>query len=145
MSMRFYVGSQGFVRMALEHGAPLIPAFCFGQSGTFHWIRPGPPLFSDALVTWLASRLGFLPVYVYGYGFLPMPFRVRFAKQLDESVALLPLVHLQYLQTLFFIVHVTVFLNHKKRGGRGREVQQEKAGRRMPRHRRGGWRTENRA
>lgn len=70
--------------MALEHGASLIPAFCFGQSGTFHWIRPGPPLFSDAVVTWLASKLGFLPVYVYGYGFLPMPFRVRLAEQLGR-------------------------------------------------------------
>jgi hypothetical protein len=68
---------QGFVRMALMHGAPLVPAFCFGQAGTYSWIRPGPPLFSDAAVSWVASKLGFLPVYVYGYWFLPMPMRVR--------------------------------------------------------------------
>eukprot|EP00884_Botryococcus_braunii_P010927 jgi/Botrbrau1/19836/Bobra.0124s0073.1 len=77
----------GFVRMALEHGAPLVPAFCFGQTGTFHWIRPGPPFFSEAVVTWVASKLGFLPVYVYGYGFLPMPLRTRMRVVIGRAIA----------------------------------------------------------
>lgn len=43
----------GFVRMALKHGAPLVPVFAFGQSETFRWHRPKP----DTLVRWISRKV----------------------------------------------------------------------------------------
>lgn len=32
---------QGFVRMAIKHGAPIVPVFAFGQGKSYSWYRPG--------------------------------------------------------------------------------------------------------
>jgi 2-acylglycerol O-acyltransferase 2 len=48
-----YVRSRkGFVRLALRHGVPIAPAYCFGETDTYHTSR-----FALGLRQWLASRL----------------------------------------------------------------------------------------
>lgn len=31
----------GFVKMAMQHGAALLPAFAFGQTDMYSWVKPG--------------------------------------------------------------------------------------------------------
>jgi hypothetical protein len=49
---------RGFIRLAMQTGAHVVPCFAFGQTGTFSWFRPGPPLVSDASVQALSRRIG---------------------------------------------------------------------------------------
>lgn len=54
----FLQNRRGFIRLAMQTGAHVVPCFAFGQTGTFSWFRPGPPLVSDASVQALSRRLG---------------------------------------------------------------------------------------
>lgn len=65
----------GFVRVAMQEGAPLLPVFAFGQSEIYGWARPGPPLISQAAVEALSRRLGMVPLAMWGRwgSFLPRP------------------------------------------------------------------------
>lgn len=51
---------QGFVRMAIQHGAALVPIFAFGQAASFTWYRPGPPYIPRKLVEWVSRKAGAL-------------------------------------------------------------------------------------
>lgn len=61
---------QGFVRLALQHGVPLVPVFAFGQSNLYGYIR----LFFDfprgvvPRSAWarFTRRIGFVPMFVWG-------------------------------------------------------------------------------
>lgn len=71
----------GFVRLALQHGTPLVPVFCFGQSRVYGWLRPfidwpraGPAAL--AAVAAASRRLGALPMLVWGWRGTPLPRRV---------------------------------------------------------------------
>jgi len=67
---------RGFVRLALRSGADaIVPAFAFGQSHAFSWLRPGPPLFSRALVARVARSMGAVPLAIWGRGGTPAPRR----------------------------------------------------------------------
>ena len=85
----------GFVKMALQTGAHLMPAFAFGQSrmcvarGTlilprvltraarsFAYARPGPPLLPAATPRVLSRLLGFAPMLFWGRCGTPVPFAV---------------------------------------------------------------------
>ncbi|KAL0040691.1 hypothetical protein WJX79_001880 [Trebouxia sp. C0005] len=62
----------GFVRLALNHGAPLVPAFAFGQSDTYSWIRPGP----QYVVDFFRRVLGFVPLLMWGIWYSAVPYKV---------------------------------------------------------------------
>ena len=56
--------------------ADLVPAFCFGQTLSYSWAKPGPPLFSEAAVAKFARLIGFLPLFMTGqrlFGIIPTP------------------------------------------------------------------------
>ncbi|KXZ42908.1 hypothetical protein GPECTOR_112g278 [Gonium pectorale] len=59
----------GFVRMAIQHGAPLVPVWAFGQTRAYSWFRPGPPLVPTWLVARISRTFGAVPIGIYGaYG-----------------------------------------------------------------------------
>ncbi|XP_068855117.1 LOW QUALITY PROTEIN: 2-acylglycerol O-acyltransferase 3-like [Aphelocoma coerulescens] len=67
----------GFVRLALRHGAPLVPVYVFGEQDAFRQ----PPLAEGSwlrrLQRGLKEILGFAPCIFWGRGGLPfLPFRV---------------------------------------------------------------------
>ncbi len=55
--------------MAMQNGAHILPAFAFGQTDMYSWIKPGPPLVPQRAVEALARMIGFLPLLIYG----PLP------------------------------------------------------------------------
>ena len=63
----------GFVKMALQTGALICPAFAFGQSETFSYYRPSPKFLLTRLIT---STFGFAPILWWGRWGLPIPHRV---------------------------------------------------------------------
>lgn len=67
---------RGFVRQALRAGAPLVPAFAFGQTGAFDWfpVLPSPPI-PRALVSWLCRSAGFAPLWIHNGWLFPFPKR----------------------------------------------------------------------
>lgn len=62
----FLRSRKGFVRIALQHGAPLVPVFSFGQTNMYKWVRFGPPFLSSATMHKISRTIGFLPMWVYG-------------------------------------------------------------------------------
>lgn len=64
----------GFVRQALAAGAPLVPAFAFGQTSMFKWSNPLFPL-PRAVRDALARAVGFMPLWIHDGSFLPFPVR----------------------------------------------------------------------
>lgn len=66
----------GFVKLALQHGAHLLPAFAFGQSDTYSWYRPGPPLVPVRVVDAVRKVLGFVPLTMWGRFGTPVPHKV---------------------------------------------------------------------
>ena len=51
----------------------MCPAFAFGQTDCFHYLRPGPPLVSKDLVKTVARKLGFAPLLLWGYWGTTLP------------------------------------------------------------------------
>lgn len=72
----FLSGRPGFIRLALAAGAPILPAFAFGQTAAYSFALPGPPLVPAAVVAALARRLGAMPLLLWGAGGSPLPHRV---------------------------------------------------------------------
>lgn len=48
----------GFVRLALQQGVPLVPAFAFGQTDMYRWIKPGPPLVPVSWINAFSRAVG---------------------------------------------------------------------------------------
>jgi len=69
----FLTARLGFVRQALAAGAPLVPAFGFGQTAAFRWAHPLPlPPRARAA---LARAIGFMPLWIHDGSYLPFPVR----------------------------------------------------------------------
>ena len=63
----------GFVKMAIQTGAQLVPAYSFGQTRTYSYWKLGPPLCSDATTARLAKIIGLAPMTFWGRWGSPMP------------------------------------------------------------------------
>jgi len=59
---------KGFVRVALENGADLVPMYCFGETGIFDNI------YLPTIQSWFLRKIGFgYPLFPYGKYYLPVP------------------------------------------------------------------------
>eukprot|EP00882_Tetradesmus_deserticola_P003021 GHRQ01003207.1.p1 GENE.GHRQ01003207.1~~GHRQ01003207.1.p1 ORF type:complete len:330 (+),score=99.67 GHRQ01003207.1:30-1019(+) len=77
---------KGFIRMAMQCGSAVVPCFAFGQSGTYHWYRPGPPLLSEASVQAASRRMGVVPLALVGRWCTPAPFNSRMTVVLGKPI-----------------------------------------------------------
>ena len=60
---------KGFVKLALEHGSSIIPAFSFGVDGSYgYWLPKGK------IVEKVGRAIGFLPMIFWGRWGLPLGF-----------------------------------------------------------------------
>jgi len=75
---------KGFVKLALQHGSPLVPVFCFGNSQT---------LTLSPLSRWLESisrHLRTSLVFFWGRFFLPIPYRVPLCYVVGQPIEVGP-------------------------------------------------------
>jgi 2-acylglycerol O-acyltransferase 2 len=49
---------KGFIRLAMQTGSHVVPCFAFGQTATYSWFRPGPPVVSDSAVQAFSRQIG---------------------------------------------------------------------------------------
>jgi 2-acylglycerol O-acyltransferase 2 len=63
----------GFVRIALQEGAPIVPAFAFGQTSAYSFWVLGPPLLPRKVVNALARALRCMPLLMWGAWGSPVP------------------------------------------------------------------------
>ena len=63
----------GFVRIALQEGAPIVPAFAFGQTSAYSFWVLGPPLLPKKIVNALARALRCMPLLMWGAWGSPVP------------------------------------------------------------------------
>lgn len=70
----------GFVRLAIQNGAPLVPVFAFGQTFQFRYLRffiDWPRnLIPRAKYLSFVRRIGYVPMLIFGLFGSPMPRRV---------------------------------------------------------------------
>ncbi|XP_076343975.1 2-acylglycerol O-acyltransferase 2-like isoform X1 [Tachypleus tridentatus] len=59
---------KGFVRLALRHGVPLVPVFCFGENDLFDQVNNPDGSWLRKMQDKLTHRLGFSPPLFYGRG-----------------------------------------------------------------------------
>lgn len=83
----------GFVRIALNHGAHLLPCFAFGQSGTYSWLRPGPPLIPNMVVETVRKWLGFIPLIMWGRWGTTIPHKVPMLVVFGKPIELPKMEH----------------------------------------------------
>jgi len=73
---------KGFVRLALKHGIPLVPVYCFGNNETLHLCS----ISKHRVVRWLSRRLGVAFLLFWGRWFLPIPFRVPLRYAVGDAI-----------------------------------------------------------
>lgn len=128
-SVRLKLSSRlGFVKLAMRHGAHLVPVFSFGENDLYHQTPVSQASFLRKVQMAFTKLVGFSPplfhgrgVFQYSYGFLPYrrplatiigaPIAVQ--KNADPSEAELREVHGRYVEALR-----QLFESHKKQYGR---------------------------
>ena len=79
----------GFVKLAIQTGAGLIPAFTFGQRDTYNYWRLGPPLCPPSVAAAIARVIKMAPMFFWGkWGtFLPqqVPMHTVIGKALEVT------------------------------------------------------------
>ncbi|KAI8471556.1 MAG: diacylglycerol acyltransferase-domain-containing protein [Monoraphidium minutum] len=68
---------KGFIRVAMQCGADVVPVFAFGQTQTYGWLRPGPPLVSEGAVKAMSRTIGMVPLLLLGRWGTPIPHPAR--------------------------------------------------------------------
>ncbi|GLI69597.1 hypothetical protein VaNZ11_014259 [Volvox africanus] len=68
---------KGFIRIAVQCGAPIVPVWAFGQTRAYSWVRPGPPLVPSWIVARISRMFGAVPIYMFGAYGTSMPHRER--------------------------------------------------------------------
>ncbi|KAK3275981.1 Diacylglycerol O-acyltransferase 2 [Cymbomonas tetramitiformis] len=75
-------GRAGFISLALQHGAAIVPTYTFGQVDTFHVSKT----FLFSVREWIRMKLKMsIPVF-WGQGGGPMPFRVPLSIAIGEPI-----------------------------------------------------------
>ncbi|CAI5535661.1 unnamed protein product [Closterium sp. Naga37s-1] len=108
----------GFIRLALQHGVPLLPCFAFGQTSAYRWWRP-----EGAWYRWVARRIGFAPIVFWGMWGSPIPFRTPLTIAIgtpigqgdpepNPSKERVAAVHAEYVRAL-----ERLFLHHRAHAG----------------------------
>jgi len=66
---------KGFIKLALQHGANLVPMFTFGENEVYHPLPNSPGSLLWRYQKWMKAKIGFAPVYFPGRGYSPIPLR----------------------------------------------------------------------
>lgn len=69
-------------------GADVIPAWAFGQSAAFRWLRPGPPLVPAPLVARVSRAIGMVPMLLWGRWGTLVPLRAPLTVVLGAPLGL---------------------------------------------------------
>ncbi|CAL58088.1 Diacylglycerol acyltransferase [Ostreococcus tauri] len=64
----------GFVKIAIQTGAALVPAYTFGQTRAYKYWRLGPPLVPTSVANWFSKTFSFAPMVFWGKWFTPIPY-----------------------------------------------------------------------
>ena len=76
----------GFVKIAMQTGATLVPAYTFGQTRTYKYWRLGPPFVPRFVADWLSRTLAFAPMIFWGKWFTPIPFATPLHTVIGEAI-----------------------------------------------------------
>lgn len=76
----------GFVKLAMQTGAQIVPAYSFGQTRTYSYWKLGPPLCSDATTSALSKVIGLAPMAFWGRWGTPMPRQAKIHTVVGKAI-----------------------------------------------------------